>query len=79
MVVLRYEERLELFNSSTVGALTKLKSEAIHNLAALTTALFQRVLPQNRFDRLLNFVKFDMVEPLWPVHLDETRMAEKTT
>jgi hypothetical protein len=41
------------------------------------TALFQRILPQNRFDRLVNFVKFDVVEPLWPVHTDETKMAER--
>ena len=38
------------------------------------TSQFKRVLPQNRFDRLVNFVKFDMVEPLWPAHLD---IAEK--
>jgi hypothetical protein len=41
------------------------------------TSQFKRVLPQNRFDRLVNFVKFDMVEPLWPVHADQTKMAEK--
>jgi hypothetical protein len=41
------------------------------------TALFQRTLPRNRFDRLVNFVKFDMVEPLWPVHADETKTAEE--
>ena len=40
------------------------------------TALFQRILPQNRFDRLVNFVKFDMLEPLWPVHTAEAKTAE---
>jgi hypothetical protein len=28
--------------------------------------IFQRTLPWNRFDRLVNFVKFDILEPLWP-------------
>jgi hypothetical protein len=47
------------------------------NCLAPGTALFQRILPQNRFDRLVNFVKFDMVEPLWPAHAGETKTAEK--
>jgi hypothetical protein len=38
------------------------------------TSQCKRVLPHNRFDRLVNFVKFDMVEPLWSAHVD---MAEK--
>jgi hypothetical protein len=41
------------------------------------TSQFKRILPQNKFDRLVNLVKFDLVEPLWPVHADETKMAEK--
>jgi hypothetical protein len=41
------------------------------------TALFQRVLPQNRFERMVNFVKFDVVEPLWPIQAGQTRTAAK--
>jgi hypothetical protein len=42
------------------------------------TGRFPRILPQNRFDRFLNFVKFDIVEPLWPSHADEPRTAQKS-
>jgi hypothetical protein len=46
-------------------------------LAPLTSR-FSRTLPQSRLDRFLNFLKFDIVEPLWPSHADEPHMAEKS-
>jgi hypothetical protein len=45
-------------------------------LAPLTSH-FQRILPQSRLDRFVNFVKFDIVEPLWPAHADQPQTAQK--
>jgi hypothetical protein len=46
-------------------------------LAPLTSR-FSRTLPQSRLDRFLNFLKFEIVEPLWPSHADEPRTAQKS-
>jgi hypothetical protein len=46
-------------------------------LAPLTSH-FQRILPQSRLDRFVNFVKFDIVEPLWPAHADQPQVAQKS-
>jgi hypothetical protein len=46
-------------------------------LAPLTSR-FQRILPQTRLDRFLNFLKFDIVEPLFPSHADEPQTAQKS-
>jgi hypothetical protein len=46
-------------------------------LAPLTSR-FQRILPQTRLDRFLNFLKFDIVEPLFPSHTDEPQTAQKS-
>jgi hypothetical protein len=46
-------------------------------LAPLTSH-FRRILPQSRFDRLVNFVEFDIVEPLLPVHVDQLQTAQKS-
>jgi hypothetical protein len=45
-------------------------------LAPLTSH-FRRILPQSRLDRFVNFVKFDIVEPLWPAHADQPQTAQK--
>ena len=37
---------------------------------------FQRTLPRNRFDRLVNFVKFDILEPLWAA--DQPQLAQRS-
>jgi len=37
---------------------------------------FQRILPRNRFDRLVNFVKFDILEPLWPADPRQPQLAQ---
>jgi hypothetical protein len=37
---------------------------------------FQRTLPRNRFDRLVNFVKFDILEPLWPADPRQPQLAQ---
>jgi hypothetical protein len=42
------------------------------------TGRFPRILPQTRLDRFLNFVKFDIVEPLFPSHTDEPQTAQKS-
>ena len=39
---------------------------------------FQRVLPQNRFDRVLNFVKFDILEPLWRTNAPPSQLAQNS-
>jgi hypothetical protein len=45
---------------------------------APSTALFSRTLPQSRLERVVNFVEFDVVEPLWSVHADQSRTAQKS-
>jgi hypothetical protein len=45
-------------------------------LAPLTSH-FRRILPQSRLDRFVNFVKFDIVEPLWLAHADQPQTAQK--
>jgi hypothetical protein len=37
---------------------------------------FQRTLPRNRFDRLVNFVKFDILEPLWAADARQPQLAQ---
>src|ERR1700730_12380845 len=39
---------------------------------------FQRVLPQNRLDRFVNFVKFSILEPLWPAHANQSQLAQNS-
>jgi hypothetical protein len=42
------------------------------------TGRFPRILPQTKLDRFLNFVKFDIVEPLWPASPGEPQTAQKS-
>ena len=37
---------------------------------------FQRTLPRNRFDRMVNFVKFDILEPPWPADPRQPQLAQ---
>jgi hypothetical protein len=39
---------------------------------------FQRVLPQNRLDRFVNFVKFDILEHFWPASANQSQVAQNT-
>jgi hypothetical protein len=39
-------------------------------------ARFQRVLPRTRWDRVVNFVLFDILEPILPTKLDNTETAQ---
>jgi hypothetical protein len=48
------------------------------NCLAPLTSHFRRVLPQNRLDRFVNFVKFDIVEPFWPTHADQSPTDQKS-
>ena len=40
------------------------------------TSYFYRVLPQNRFDRFVNFVKFSVLEPLLPASASQPQLAQ---
>jgi hypothetical protein len=39
---------------------------------------FQRVLPQNGLDRFVNFVKFSILEPLWPANANQSQLAQNS-